>query len=326
MFNKLLLTFLLVICAAAFGLDAAAQSNETFPVQKSTLAETTLPPGALKIKAESVPGEINQTLEKLIAAGGDRIRQGGTEVIMWTGGSYKKSASAQLTKKLETVLQNSGWTYEIGERQSDFILFSLFRDTPRRRALVGFFVPSDDAYIFALTEMVAADAPVAESENSIQKESTNSKNAKNSTSESGNSASIVGKWSRGTGSGFIDYTGKTRYKSGETFSFEFFPDGTIEYVYDMDVLSIVQCRTQELSKARGKYTVNGDSLTINLGAGNSVGSSSCQAKDNFKKATPASTTTKKFIIKRMDSITRPDNPWMLCFDGTGGETCFERSK
>ncbi|HLM60047.1 MAG TPA: hypothetical protein VK308_04535 [Pyrinomonadaceae bacterium] len=327
MLKKLLFAILLMIGAAAFNLnETSAQTDETFPVRKSGLAGTNLPAGALKVKEEKIPAEISETLEKIIAAGGDKVRQGDSEVIMWTGGDYKKSTAAQLTKKLETALQSSGWTYEIVERNDGIILFSLLRETPRQRALFGFFAPTDDIYVLALTEMLAANAPATESENNSEKESRNNKSGGNFNSGNGNSGSVIGKWSRSEGGGFIDYTGKTRHKAGKTFTFEFFPDGTIEYVYDNDVLSIVQCRTKETSKARGKYTISGDTLTINLGAGNSVGSSSCETKGNFNKTMPASTVTKKFTVKRMDSITRPDSPWLLCFEGNDGdEACFERT-
>jgi hypothetical protein len=323
MIKKLLFAILLMINASLFGVSsAAAQTDETFPVQKSTLAEINVPSGALKVRTESVPAEINQTFKKIIAAGDYNVRQGNTEVIIWTGSNYKKSNSAQLTKKLESALQSSGWTYEIGERNNEIILFTLFRETPSRRALVGFFVPSDDSYLFALTEMLAAGAPASQSENQVREEPLN--NGRNLTN-GGGSQSLVGKWSRGTGSGFIDYTGKTQHKAGKTFTFEFFADGTVEYVYDEDVLSIVQCRTKETSKARGKYTINGDSVTINLGVGNWVGSSSCEPSGNFKKTQPASTITKNFTVKRMDSITRPDKPWILCFDGQSDDACFEKA-
>ncbi len=317
--KKSLSVFLLIAITAVCGLNAAAQSEETFPVRKSTLAAADLPSGALKIREASVPAEINQTLSKLVAAGGDKVRQGASEVLIWTGGDYKKAASAQLTKKLEAALQSSGWTYEIGEQRSDFILFTLFRETPRR-ALIGFFVPSDDAYIFALTEMLAANAPIAESENRVEEEPSGTIGGNGSVPQN-----LVGKWWRGEGSGFVDYTGKTQYKSGNNYAFEFFADGTVEYTYNLDVLSIVQCRTKEDRKARGRYSVSGDTLTIKLNAGTTVGSSSCEAKNNFKKSVPAETIVKRFKIKLMESIARPDNPLMLCFDGQDGDSCFEKS-
>jgi hypothetical protein len=139
------------------------------------------------------------------------------------------------------------------------------------------------------------------------------------------SPNLIGKWTRGKGDGFVDYTGKTRYKAGETFTFEFFDDGTVEYVYQSDVLSVTQCRTTESGKASGTFEANGNSLTMNLGAMKTVGTSSCDRKNNFTKTLPASAVTKKFTVKRMDSITRPDKPLLLCFDGQADETCFEKS-
>lgn len=135
---------------------------------------------------------------------------------------------------------------------------------------------------------------------------------------------IIGKWSRAKGDGFVDYTGKTRYKAGETFTFEFFDDGTVEYVYESDVLSVMQCRTTETGKASGTFEANGDSLTMKLGAMKTIGTSSC-GKGNSTKTLPASTLTKKFTVRRMDSVTRPDKPLLLCFDGQADENCFEKS-
>lgn len=329
MMNAIKYLFLTVLCAGliggAVGVETVlAQSDEAFPVQKSTLTGADLPAGALKMREASIPTEMKQTLAQLIAAGGNEIRQGNSEVLLWMGGSYKKAAAAQLTKKLETALQSSGWTYEIGEKKDDVIIFTLYRTAPERRALIGFLAMDNDAYVFALTEMLRADAPVAESENQTEEPPANTSGT--FTPGAGDSANLVGKWWRGEGSGSIDYTGKTQYKSGRNYTFEFFPDGTVEYTYNLDVLSIVQCRTKEDSKARGKYTVSGDTLTMTLAAGTSTGSSSCESKNNFKKTTPAEKITKKFTIKRMESITRPDNPWMLCFDGQEGDSCFERSK
>lgn len=142
----------------------------------------------------------------------------------------------------------------------------------------------------------------------------------------GGTPNIYGKWSRGTGDGFVDYTGKTRYKSGETFTFEFLPDGTMNYFYDKDVLSITQCKIKETSEASGTVSVSGNTMTMNLGAMSSVGTSTCDKKDNFRRTLAASTLTKKFTIKQMDSITRPDKPLLLCFEGQKDEDCFEKSR
>jgi hypothetical protein len=151
-------------------------------------------------------------------------------------------------------------------------------------------------------------------------------NAKNAprTGKSGNAGGIVGKWFRSTGSGHRDYTGKTQYKAGEDFTFEFFADGTVSYLSELDVLTITQCEIKGTNKARGTYTISGDTLTINLGAMNALKSSTCDKKENYNKTLEPSTITVKFNVKKMESITRPDEPMLLCFDNAGDNDCYEK--
>lgn len=153
----------------------------------------------------------------------------------------------------------------------------------------------------------------------------NRKNAPTKTN-GGNAGGLSGKWFRSTGSGSIDYTGKTQYKSGEDFTFQFFPDGTIIYTSKLDVLSIMQCVVKGENKASGTYTVEGDSLTINLDAMSSVKTNSCDKKENYNKTLEPTSTTVKFVIRKMESITRPDNPMLLCFNGADDDSCYERVK
>lgn len=142
----------------------------------------------------------------------------------------------------------------------------------------------------------------------------------------GNAKSLVGRWMRSIGLGRgDDGTGKTTWSSGENSTFQFFADGTMQFTYDKKVLSITQCRISETTKIPGTYTVEGDQLRINLGTGNSVGTSSCEAKGNFKKTLSASTLEKTFVVRKMESVFRPDAPLLLCLDGaTRDEDCFER--
>lgn len=326
MLKKTAIILSLILTVSVFNLSAAAQTvgEATFSVGASKLSAIDLPSGARQIKPESVPQEFKDTFAKLIAAGGDRIKQGGSEVIVWEG-NYEKSSGSQMIKNLETTLKNSGWEYEVGAKESDFVLFSIFRAEPQRRALVGFFVPTEDAFVFALTEMVRADAIVETESETFGKQTIETTSAPKTNSTSGaNGMNIYGKWYRGTGSGFIDYTGKTQYKSGESFYFEFFPDGTVEYTKEVDVLSIMQCKIKGADKGRGKFTISGNTLTINLGAVSSVETNSCDASKNFNKTLEPSTTKVQFEIKKMDSITRPDNPTIMCFNGKD-DACYEKT-
>ena len=137
---------------------------------------------------------------------------------------------------------------------------------------------------------------------------------------------LVGKWMRSTGAGRgDDGTGKTTYSSGENTTFDFYADGTMQFTVDKKVLSIVQCRISEVTKISGTYTIDGNQLTMNLGAGTSVGTSSCEKAGNFKKTLSPSTLAKTFVIRKMQSVFRPDEPLLLCLDGaTDDSDCFER--
>ena len=139
------------------------------------------------------------------------------------------------------------------------------------------------------------------------------------------SPNLVGKWMRSIGAGRgDDGTGKTTYSSGTNFTFEFFADGTMQFLVEKKVLSITQCRISEITRIPGRYTVSGDDLTMNLGEGTSIGTSSCEAKGNFKNTLSSSVLSKKFVVKKLQSLFRPDEPLVLCFDGSADDDCFER--
>jgi hypothetical protein len=137
---------------------------------------------------------------------------------------------------------------------------------------------------------------------------------------------VVGKWMRSEGAGRgDDGTGKTIYSSGLNTTFEFFADGTMQFTIDKKVLSITQCRISELTKIPGTYSFDGDQLKMNLGTGTSVGTSSCEKAGNFKKKLSPSTLTKSVVVRKMQSVFRPDEPLLLCLDGsTDDNACFER--
>ena len=308
-----------VLFLATVVTNAAAQQTddvETVAAGSSQLTAITLPPGARRIKEASVPEEIKSILAKVIAAGGENIRQGGSEVFVW-GGNYKKAGGARMIKNLETALKNSGWQYEIGDKANEFAIFTLFRTEPSRRGLIGFFVPSEEVFVFAVAEMLRADAASVETETPAA-ETSAAKPAR-----TGGETSIYGKWLRSKGGGFVDYTGKTNYKSGENFYFEFFPDGTVEYTREQDVLSIMQCKINGKDTARGKFSVSGNTLTIKLGAGKSVETNSCNSGENFNKTLEPATISVQFQIRKSDSVLRPDNPTMMCFDGKD-DVCYEK--
>lgn len=137
--------------------------------------------------------------------------------------------------------------------------------------------------------------------------------------------SLTGKWERYTGSGSItDGTGKTKYGNGTTYTFEFLPGGAVQYTVVEKTLSIMGCKIESNNTARGKFSVSGGKLSMNLGTMTMVGTDSCDSKGNYKKSEPAGDLTVTFRIKQSDSVLRPDKPMLLCFDGDGGEACYEK--
>lgn len=318
MMNKIKSIFLLVLAIGVTGFSANAITfdDEMIPVSRGKLTAVDLPSGARRVRDEKIPAEIKDTLSKLVAAGGAEFTEGGSEVVLWEG-NYKKALGAQMIQNLETAFKDAGWQYELGEKSAEFTTFVVFRPQPTPRALVGFFIPSEDVFVFAVAEMLKSDAPQTSNSSTQQKPSVQTKN--NLVGDS----SLSGRWFRTVGGGSIDWTGKTQYKAGENFYFEFFPDGTVEYTREKDVLSIMQCRITEKQKARGRYAVSGRTLKIDLGAMSSVGSDSCDAKGNFNKTLEPSNLTVEFEIRKMESLTRPDKPTIMCFNGSD-DVCYEK--
>lgn len=318
MMNKIKCLFLLVFAVAVSGFSANALTfdDEMIPVSTGKLTAMNLPSGARRVRDEKIPGEIKDTLSKLVAAGGEGFIEGGSEVVLWEG-NYKSRRGEQMIQNLETTMKSAGWQYEVGEKTGEFTTFVVFRPQPAPRALVGFFIPSEDVFVFAVAEMLKTGG--AQTSNSSSQQNPEVPSKSNLSAGSG----LSGRWFRTVGGGSVDWTGKTQYKAGENFYFEFFPDGTVEYTREKDVLSIMQCRITEKQKARGRYAVSGKKLQIDLGAMSSVGSNSCDANGNFSKTLDPSNLTVEFEIKKMESLARPDNPTIMCFNGSD-DICYEK--
>jgi predicted nucleic acid-binding protein len=140
------------------------------------------------------------------------------------------------------------------------------------------------------------------------------------------SNNLVGRWLKSGGAGGSrSPTGKTLYNSGNDVIFEFRADGTMLFLNEKNTLSITQCRITETMRMSGTYSVSGDSVTMNLGTGTHTGTSSCERAGNFKKTLSASSLTKRFVVKRLESVFRPDAPLILCLDGANDDDCFERA-
>ena len=150
--NKLSLFAILITT-----LFSIALAQESVSVSSSELVKAKLPANASRVTEGNVPAEVNDTLGKLIAAGGDKIRQGDTEVLAWTNG-YKRSNAANLIKQITANLQNTGWDYTANSENEGVTVFSATSDSAKR-VVIGFYTFSDDAFVWAWTEMLRADQP-----------------------------------------------------------------------------------------------------------------------------------------------------------------------
>lgn len=153
MFGKL---FIFVIILSA--LTLAQAQEETEPATASAITATHIPKGAERVLAASVPGEVSQAFEKLIAAGEGKIVAGERKVLAWTDG-YKKSNAPGLMKQVQKQLQADGWIYEVGGSDDEFEVFSLLKEKPNRRAVLGFFVSGKEALVLALMEVLPNEKP-----------------------------------------------------------------------------------------------------------------------------------------------------------------------
>lgn len=284
------------ICTAILFTTVPAQTKEEYePAASSVVTSAKLPTGALRVSPSSVPAEINQGLEKMVEAGEGKLVQGNSEVLAWTGDGYTKSKSANLVDQLENNLSAAGWKYEVSGKEGEVTFFSVVKENPNRRALVGFFVANDEALVVAWTEVLPpnSSSPVKDKTESEQEEPVQPTTGKTG----GNLRDLAGKWEKKQ-SGMSSYSnGNYQGSSGNYESYTFFPDGRVEY----STLIAVQnygCRLEAFAQSKGRASLSGSELNINLGAGTIKRDDSCSPSKNYIKPTNATNDNYKWSIEK----------------------------
>lgn len=315
MLKKNLLGLLTVLCAvfALLGNVSAQETNADYaPTANSSVTSAKLPTGALRIAPASVPPEINQGLEKIVEAGEGKLVQGAREVLAWTENGYTKAKAAGLISQLENNLSASGWKYEIGGSEGDVTFFTVLRETPTRRAVVGFFVAGDEGLVVAWTEVLQAN-----SNSSVENEREESVQTTN-VKTSGNLRDLVGKWEKKQ-SGMSSYAnGRYQGSSGNYESYSFSADGRVEYT-SLIAVQNYGCRLEAFSQSKGRASLNGSGLTVSLGAGTIKRDDSCSASKNYTKPTDATNFTYQWSIEKDASGTV-----QLCLTESNGEKYYYR--
>lgn len=283
-----------------------ARAQETEPARSSTLVGAALPANAQRVLPRSVPAEVNETLDKIVAGANGTVRRGETEVVVWAGAGYKKATAPQISRQLQSNWKAEGWMFEIGGEQDGVTLFSLLKDGAEHRAVIGFYGATDEAFVLALTELHKADGNTSvrsEEPQNTAPEPPGIEQPERKASVQANAAlrDLVGKWERKSTTGAqVDASSKAYLGSSGTYeSYEFSAGGGVAY---SSLISVQQgsCNLSAFSQASGEASVSGGRMTISLGGGMIDRKDTCNASSDYKRATKATNYTYEWTIGKDD--------------------------
>lgn len=310
---KIFLTLAFCLCAVCTGVFAQTK-EETEPAQSSALTGNALPANAQRVLPGSVPAEINDTLDKIVAGGNGRLERGETEVIVWGGAGYNQAKAAQITQQLQAKWKAAGWTFEIGGEENGMALFTLLKDGATRRAIVGFYGGDNEAYVLALSELRQTEnVGINTQTEAPQKNSKSNESLRD----------LVGKWERKQGGmGSVDAnTGRYLGSSGNYEAYEIFPDGRVAYT----MLVAVQnygCRLEAFSQSKGRLSLSGGNLTFNLNPGTIRRDDTCSPSKNYTKGTDATNFSYNWTL----GDDGYGNTELCLTQGSGEKFCYRRAK
>lgn len=318
-----LLAVVMCLCLA-YGTVTAQGGDETEPANNSQLLDAPLPADALRVLPQSVPGEVNQTLDKVVAAGNGKVERGDTEVIVWAGANYKKSNSPQIVRQLRDKWQAAGWAFELGGEAEGATLFSLVKDGRQKRAVIGFYGSTDDAFILALTELVQpGKSNVKAASQSEEPSNVEEPERKAATKSNATPGDLVGKWEKKT-SGMSSFDANTRAylgSSGNYESYTFYADGRVDYASLISVQNY-GCNLSAFSQGKGRASVSGSAMNISLGAGTIDRKDTCSPSKDYKKATGATSFNYAWTVGKDDY-----GVVQLCLTQENGEKyCYRRAQ
>ena len=127
-------SFLCLLFTALFTFNSVVWAQETEAAASSNLTGVALPAGAQRILPGSVPAEITEVLDKIVAAGEGKFRKGDEETLAWAGAGYKKANAPAIIDRLTGTLKAAGWKYAVEGNEGGVTVFSLFKEGARRRA------------------------------------------------------------------------------------------------------------------------------------------------------------------------------------------------
>ncbi|MBH8572017.1 hypothetical protein I8752_03005 [Nostocaceae cyanobacterium CENA369] len=133
--------------------------------------------------------------------------------------------------------------------------------------------------------------------NSAHVGETTSNNADDSSGNVGDISSLVGKWVwTHTGNSSYSTSGAYTGSNGSRFTYQFLPNGTVEFTGIMNVMN-GSCNQQIFQSRKGKVNLSGSTMTINWSPATFTRDFSCDRANNYTKTLPAENETYQVKFK-----------------------------
>ncbi|HLA94921.1 MAG TPA: hypothetical protein VK612_04310 [Pyrinomonadaceae bacterium] len=139
----------------------------------------------------------------------------------------------------------------------------------------------------------------------------------------GQSSEITGYWKTAS-VGSIQYqnrvTGASKPGRGSLFTYKFSPNGSYEYIGYMEI-TMYNCTMTLFNQIKGKYSVNGSTISLNPARDFWKNTNSCSASSNKQQTKTPTKKTLEFQTKTDDYSKQ-----LLCLTEGESETCYRREK
>jgi hypothetical protein len=305
-----------IIFALFSAVSVFAQVEEGFePATASNLSRVSLPAGALRMSPDKVPAEITGTLDKFVAAGEGKFRQGGSEVLVWTGTEYKAAGLEATVSRLMNSMKTAGWQYEVSGVENGVTVFTLFKDGAKRRALMGFYGESDGTLVLGWIEVLPNDgAPVVSSQND---------EVSDIKVTNGAFRSLIGTWDNGSVSTVNrqnTITGMITPGRSSRFEYKFTADGRFQFTGILQMTNY-SCTDLLYNEKAGKFSLNGSTLTLTPSKNYWKKTNSCAPSSNSEKNQPLTAETYQFSTKINEY-----NQELICLTSKDGESCYRKKQ
>lgn len=133
-------------------------------------------------------------------------------------------------------------------------------------------------------------------------------------------SSLVGTWINGRSmTSVTNSIGVTSAGTGSRFTYQFFPNGTVEYTGIMQTVSYGGCKLVAFTQKKGKVSINGNLMTISYAPAHFSRDDSCDRAGNYKKTLPAETVTQRFSAKE-----KYGDQYVCFAESHGEESCFSK--